>query len=204
MEHELLLRVASRREVAERVIELTLEPVDNHAGLPDWQPGAHIDLMLADGLIRQYSLCGDPSDTTSWRIAVLHEPDGRGGSAFVHQRLRCDDTVRARGPRNRFPLRGGSRLLFIAGGIAIAPILPMMRAADAAGWDWTLHYGGRSRISMAYLDETQTRHPERVRTYSEADDGMIDIATLLEPVRTDTLVYCCGPEGLLAAVESRC
>jgi ferredoxin-NADP reductase len=204
MEHELLLRVASRREVAERVIELTLEPVDNLAALPDWQPGAHIDLMLADGLIRQYSLCGDPSDTTSWRIAVLHEPDGRGGSAFVHQRLRCDDTVRARGPRNHFPLRGGSRLLLIAGGIGITPILPMMPAADAAGWDWTLHYGGRSRSSMAYLDETQARHPERVRTYSEADDGMIDIATLLGPVRTDTLVYCCGPEGLLAAVESRC
>jgi ferredoxin-NADP reductase len=204
MEHELLLRVASRREVAERVIELTLEPVDNHAAPPDWQPGAHIDLMLADGLVRQYSLCGDPSDTTSWRIAVLHEPDGRGGSAFVHRRLRCNDTVRARGPRNQFPLRGGSRLLFIAGGIGITPILPMMRAADSAGWEWTLHYGGRCRSSMAYLDETQARHPERVRTYSEADDGMIDIATLLEPVRTDTLVYCCGPEGLLAAVESRC
>jgi ferredoxin-NADP reductase len=204
VEHEVLLRVASRREVAERVIELTLQPLDNQTPLPAWQPGAHIDLMLAGGLVRQYSLCGDPSDTTSWRIAVLHEPDGRGGSAFVHQRLRCDETVRARGPRNHFPLRGGSRLLFIAGGIGITPILPMVRAADAAGWDWTLHYGGRSRNSMAYLNETEARHPERVCTYSEADDGMIDIATLLGPARTDTLVYCCGPEGLLAAVESRC
>ena len=86
MEHEMLLRVANRREVADRVVELTLQDLDARP-LPVWEPGAHIDLMLADGLIRQYSLCGDPSDATAWRIAVLHEPDGRGGSDFVHARL---------------------------------------------------------------------------------------------------------------------
>ena len=196
-----MLRVAKRREIADAVVELTLEPLDDRH-LPTWQPGAHIDLVLADGLIRQYSLCGDPSDT-NWRIAVLHEPAGRGGSSFVHSQLRTDQTVRVRGPRNHFPLRGGSQLLFIAGGIGITPILPMIRTAEAAGWDWSLHYGGRHRGSMAYVDEL-ARHGDRVRTYSEAEDGMIDLATLLDVPRVDTLVYCCGPEGLLAAVENRC
>lgn len=203
METEALLRVAHRREVAEGVAELTLEPLDGRP-LPDWQPGAHIDLVLEEGLIRQYSLCGDPSETTNWRIAVLNQVDGRGGSAFVHSQLHDDKTVRVRGPRNHFPLRGGSRLLFIAGGIGITPILPMIQAADAAGWDWTLQYGGRCRNSMAYLDHLEARHPDRVRIYSEVEDGMIDLASLLDSPRTDTLVYCCGPEALLAAVESRC
>lgn len=203
METEALLRVAHRREVAEGVAELTLEPLDGRP-LPEWQPGAHIDLVLEEGLIRQYSLCGDPSETTNWRIAVLNQVDGRGGSAFVHSQLHDDQTVRVRGPRNHFPLRGGSRLLFIAGGIGITPMLPMIQAANAAGWDWTLHYGGRCRNSMAYLGDLEARHPERVRTYSEAEDGLIDLASLLDSPRTDTLVYCCGPEALLAAAESRC
>lgn len=203
METEALLRVVRRRDVAEGVAELTLEPLDGRP-LPDWQPGAHIDLVLEEGLIRQYSLCGDPSETRNWRIAVLNQVDGRGGSAFVHSQLHDDETVRVRGPRNHFPLRGGSRLLFIAGGIGITPILPMIQAADAAGWDWTLHYGGRCRGSMAYLDDLEARHPERVRTYSEAEEGLIDLASLLDSPQTDTLVYCCGPEALLAAVESRC
>ena len=135
---------------------------------------------------------------------MLHEPDGRGGSDFVHARLHRDETVRVRGPRNHFPLHGEARLVFIAGGIGITPILPMVRAAAAAGLDWTLHYGGRSRTSMAYLDEIEARYPDRVRIYSEANDGMIDLATLLDSPRMDTSVYCCGPEGLLAAVEDRC
>lgn len=203
MEMEALLRVAGRREVAEGVAELTLEPLDGHP-LPDWQPGAHIDLMLDEGLTRQYSLCGDPSDTTSWRIAVLQAPDGRGGSAYVHRELHDERTVRVRGPRNHFPLRGGSRLLFIAGGIGITPILPMIHVADAAGWDWSLHYGGRCRGSMAYLAELEARHPDRVHSYSEVENGLIDLDTILGSPRTDTLVYCCGPEALLSAVESRC
>jgi ferredoxin-NADP reductase len=203
MEAEALLRVARRRDVADGVAELTLEPLDGRP-LPDWQPGAHIDLMLEEGLIRQYSLCGDPSETSQWRIAVLHQLDGRGGSAFVHRQLHEGQSVRVRGPRNNFPLRGGSRLLFIAGGIGITPIVPMIHAADAAGWDWTLHYGGRSRGSMAYLDDLEASHPDKVRIYTEPDDGMIDLASLLDTPRTDTLVYCCGPEALLAAVEGRC
>ena len=204
METEALLRVVRRREVAEGVAELTLEPLDGRP-LPDWQPGAHIDLVLEEGLIRQYSLCGDPSETRNWRIAVLNQVDGRGGSAFVHSQLHDDKTVRVRGPRNHFPLRGGSRLLFIAGGIGITPILPMIQAADAAGCR-------TGRFSTAVAVETpwptsttsKTVHPDRVRIYSEVEDGMIDLASLLDSPRTDTLVYCCGPEALLAAVESGC
>jgi ferredoxin-NADP reductase len=134
VEHELTLRVANRRDVADRVAELILAPVDARP-LPSWAPGAHVDLVLGEGMVRQHSLCGDPSDAANWRIAVLHEPNGRGGSTLVHERLQQGETVPVRGPRNHFALRDGPRLLFIAGGIGITPILPMIAAADAAGCD---------------------------------------------------------------------
>ena len=200
---ELRLRVAHRREVADRVVELTLV-AESGGQLPQWEPGAHIDLVLADGLIRQYSLCGDPEDTGRWRVAVLREENGRGGSDFLHTRLVADAAVLARGPRNHFLFQQAARLLFIAGGIGITPILPMIREAELAGRDWELHYGGRRRTTMPYLDETADRHPRRVSTYSEDEQGMIDLAALLATPRVDTLVYCCGPGGLLDAVERLC
>ncbi len=127
--------------------------------------GAHVDLELRPDLVRQYSLCGDPTDRTRWRLGVLREPDGRGGSAFVHDELAEGTKVRARGPRNHFALAGAPRRLFIAGGIGITPILPMLAAADAAGSDWRLVHGGRTRASMAFLaraDRPVRAHPHRV------------------------------------------
>ena len=121
--------------------------------LPAWEPGAHVDLVLDGVPARQYSLCGDPADHHAYRLGVLRDPDGRGGSLFVHDRLQEGDTVRIRGPRNNFPLVASPRYLFIAGGIGITPTLAMIRAAEAAGAGWELVYGGRSRASMAFLDE---------------------------------------------------
>ena len=102
---------------------------------------------------RQYSLCGDPADHHLWRLGILRDADGGGGSRYVHDRLRAGDAVRVRGPRNNFPLAPSPRYLFIAGGIGITPILPMIAAAEAAGADWRLVYGGRTAASMAFLDE---------------------------------------------------
>ena len=171
--------------------------------LPPWDPGAHVGLTLPNGIVRQYSLCGDPADRLSWRIAVLREPDGTGGSRFVHDQLAAGDLVLADGPRNNFPLTASRRYLFIAGGIGITPILPMVAAAEAAGAEWRLLYGGRSRASMAFLGEL-ARYGDKVVVRPQDETGLLDLAAWLAGPRADTPVYCCGPEPLLAAVRERC
>ena len=204
-EHEADLVVRERREVAEGVVALTLAAPDS-SPLPDWTPGAHVDLVLTDDLTRQYSLCGSPSDATSWRVAVLREAAGQGGSVYVHDHLAPGSTVRVRGPRNHFALAAAPRYIFIAGGIGITPMLPMLAAAQAAGADWHLYYGGRSRASMAFTDELDalTGAADRVTLVPQDESGLLDLATILGTPAPDTLVYCCGPEALLAAVEDRC
>lgn len=171
--------------------------------LPAWEPGAHVDVVLGPGLERQYSLCGDPADRAVWRIAVLREPDGRGGSAHVHEQLGQGDKVRVRGPRNHFALRPAARYRFVAGGIGITPILPMLAAAEAAGADWTLLYGGRTRQSMAFTQEL-SRYGDRVTIAPQDETGLLDLPSVLDSVPEGTLVYCCGPGPLLDAVEARC
>jgi ferredoxin-NADP reductase len=200
--YEAELVVDRRDPAADGVLALTLRhPLGEQ--LPPWEPGAHIDVVLGPGLERQYSLCGDPSDRTSWRIAVLREPAGRGGSAHVHGQLRQGDKVRVRGPRNHFALRPAPRYRFIAGGIGITPILPMLAAAEAAGAEWTLLYGGRSRESMAFTEEL-SRYGDRVTVAPQDESGLLDLASVLDGVPEGTLVYCCGPGPLLDAVEARC
>lgn len=200
-EYEGDLVVESVDHVAEDVVALTLVDLDGHQ-LPPWTPGAHVDLLLAPDLVRQYSLCGSPSDSRAIRIGVLKAPGGRGGSALVHD-LRPGGIVRVRGPRNHFPLVSSRRYLFVAGGIGITPMLPMMADATAAGADWRLFYGGRSLASMAFLDEV-AQYGERVTLVPQDQAGMLDLDLLLGDPSSDTLVYCCGPEGLLGAVEQRC
>ena len=195
--------VADRRREAEGVISLTLRRADG-ADLPAWQPGAHLDLLLADGMERQFSLCGDPADRTTWQIAVLREPGGRGGSAYVHDWSPVGSTLRVRGPRNNFPLRPAARYLFIAGGIGITPILPMLRAAEAAGARWSLLYGGRRRASMAFADELAARFTERVLLRPQDETGLLDLPGYLGAPQSDAAVYCCGPGPLLDAVSEYC
>jgi ferredoxin-NADP reductase len=176
-----LCEISSRRTVADDVVELEL------SGPPvTWTPGSHIDLRLAPGLVRQYSLVGP-----DLRVAVLREPAGRGGSAFVHDRLRVGDRVEVDGPRNHFPLVSAPRYHFVAGGIGITPILPMIAAAEAAGADWRLLYGGRSRSSMAYLDRLDD---PRVTVQA---GGLLDLRAAVDP---SAEVYGCGPAPMLDAL----
>jgi len=195
--------VVDRREfAADGVLALTLRhPLGEQ--LPLWEPGAHIDVVLGPGLERQYSLCGDPADRTAWRIAVLREPDGRGGSAYVHGQLGQGDKVRVRGPRNHFRLEAAPRYRFVAGGIGITPLLPMLAAAQAAGADWSLLYGGRTRNSIAFTEEL-SRYGDRVTVAPQDEVGLLDLSSVLDDVPEGTLVYCCGPGPLLDAVEARC
>jgi ferredoxin-NADP reductase len=190
--------------VAEDVVRLDLAAADG-THLPPWTPGAHIDLLLPgdpDELVRQNSLCGTLADRDRYQVAVLRAPDGRGGSDAVH-RLRAGDRLRIRGPRNHFPLAPSRRYLFLAGGIGITPMLPMIEEAEAAGAEWSLHYGGRSLQSMAFVEEL-AKHGDRVHLVPQDEHGLLDLDALLDPPAEGTLVYCCGPEPLLQAVEERC
>ena len=201
-EHESKLLVASRTAAAEGVLELRLVD-DSGDGLPPWTPGAHVDLVLGDDLVRQYSLCGDPMDESSFTVAVLREQESRGGSAYVHSRLAEGDRLTVRGPRNHFPLVAAPRYRFVAGGIGITPLLPMIAEAEASGADWTLSYGGRTRASMAYLDRLAS-YGDRVRVFPTDECGPLDLPVILSDPGPGTLVYVCGPEGLLGAVEAFC
>lgn len=201
-EVELDLTVTSRDVVAQGVIALTLARPDG-SDLPEWTAGAHIDLVLTESLVRQYSLCGQTGDRARWRVGILRDPDSRGGSQFVHEELHEGSTVRVRGPRNHFPLVSSPRYQFVAGGIGVTPILTMIEVAEAHGAEWQLVYGGRERASMGFLDEL-ARYGERVTVCPQDEQGLLDLAALLGAPRTDTLVYCCGPEGLLGAVEDAC
>lgn len=200
-ETEVDLRVAARREVAEGIVELTLADPTG-AQLPAWTAGAHVDLILDPSLTRQYSLCGSAGDESTWKVGVLRDPNSRGGSAYVHEKLAEGATVRVRGPRNHFPMVASPRYQFIAGGIGITPILAMIEAAEARGAEWSLLYGGRSRASMAFLDRLES--DPRVTVWPQDEKGLLDLASVLGTPRPDTLVYCCGPGALLDAVEDGC
>jgi ferredoxin-NADP reductase len=194
--------VRSRRDAADGVVTLELA-LPGGADLPAWTPGAHIDVELPTGLTRQYSLCGDPADRGTWRIGVLREAEGRGGSLWIADELAEGQTLRVRGPRNNFPLLPARRYVFVAGGIGITPLVPMIAAAEAAGAEWELHYGGRTRASMAFVEQLSA-HGERVHLHPQDEVGLLPLDTVLGTPVADTLVYCCGPSPLLDAVEQSC
>lgn len=191
--------VRERREAADGVVVLDLERTTGT--LPHWSPGAHIDVVLPGGIERQYSLCGSPSARGTWRIGVLRE---REGSVWLHENAHVGETLRVRGPANHFlfaPTAGRS-YVFVAGGIGITPILPMVEAAEAAGVAWTLLYVGRSRSTMAFVDELQTRYGERVEVFAGDEGRRLDLDDRLGTPVARTVVYACGPARLLDALDA--
>jgi ferredoxin-NADP reductase len=197
------LTIAELGIAAEGVVSLELRAPDG-SDLPVWQPGAHIDVLLPNGIVRQYSLCGDPAERDCWRLGVLREPSSRGGSRCIHEELRPGASITVSGPRNNFGLVEADRYLFVAGGIGITPILPMIRAVAARGKPWTLLYGGRSRRSMAFLDEIADLGGDDVHIVPQDEFGLLDLQRFLGRHRPDTVVYCCGPAPLIDAVEAKC
>ncbi|GAB3671610.1 hypothetical protein GCM10027597_04870 [Saccharopolyspora tripterygii] len=190
--------VAGIRPVADKIIALELSSVHG-VRLPAWEPGAHVDLVLPSGQIGQYSLCGDPANLNTYRIGVLHVPAG-GVSDEVHA-LRAGQRVAISRPRNRFPLVLADHYLFIAGGIGITPLLPMVRAVAEAGREWSLIYGARSGAAMAFTEELLALDRDRVHLVREDTDGLPDLADALAETPPGAAVYACGPEPLLTSVK---
>ncbi|UOZ05875.1 PDR/VanB family oxidoreductase [Amycolatopsis sp. WQ 127309] len=182
--------------LADDVVSLVLQ--GDEGPLTPWEPGAHVDLALPNWLTRQYSLCGDPGDLTSYRIAVRHDPLSRGGSEYVHRYLRPGRTLEVSVPRNHFPLEPAPEYLFLAGGIGITPMVPMLRAAVASGAAATLVYAGRSLATMPFASELLAEYGDRVRLFPTAERGRPDFAELDSRAE----VYCCGPASMLAAAEA--
>lgn len=194
------VRVVAKDLVSDGVVTLTLEAPDGHR-LPDWAPGSHVDLILPNGLTRQYSLCGDRWDAYKFRVGVLREPAGRGGSAYVHDILKVGDLVGIGGPRNNFHLVPAQKYLFVAGGIGITPVIPMIQQAEMLGIDWELLYGGRTRSSMAFVKELAA-YGDRVLVRPQDEYGLLDLAGFVGQPGDGLRVYSCGPAPLLRALET--
>lgn len=195
------MQIIQMRREAQGVMSLELTPVGNEAPV-EWEPGAHIDLILPSGLARQYSLCGSCTAKDVYRIAVLREAVSRGGSIEVHDVLRVGDIVEVGGPRNHFRLVPARHYIFIAGGIGITPILPMIECAEAQGTPWELHYFGRSRETMSFVEHLRT-FGDKISILPSGEKGATTVASLIE-ARPEADVYCCGPERLIEAVMNAC
>lgn len=202
------LVVSDRTVVAldQDVIALRLTAADGQS-LPRWHPGSHIDVHLPSGRLRQYSLCGDPEDSHAYRIAVRRIPGGGGGSVEIHDELPIGSTITTSGPRNAFPLTvpgygsPSQRVRFIAGGIGITPILPMLAAAQRLGVDWSMIYVGRSADSLPFLDEV-AEFGERITIRTDDESGLPTAPDLLGDCPDGTTVYACGPAPLLTGVRA--
>ncbi len=200
------LLVSGIRREADAVVSLLLRDPDG-GPLPPWVPGAHVDVLFANGILRQYSLCSDPADPTAWRVAVLREQASRGGSSYVHEALHAGDTVEVRGPKDNFRGTAGTgEKVFIAGGIGITPLLPMIRAAQGAGESWQLLYLGARLGSMAFLEEIVALDTsgDRTRIHAKDQHGSLDLTAYLGggAVAADATVYACGPSRLLAGLRA--
>jgi ferredoxin-NADP reductase len=195
------LRVRHVKWEAEGVHSLTfVDPAGKE--LPPWTPGAHLEIELPSGLVRQYSLCGDPNDSCRYKVAVLRDPVGRGGSAEIHDTVLTGRVLKVRGPRNRFELAYAANYILIAGGIGITPILAM--AQELGGRKpWHLYYGGRSLDSMAFRDELALLGAEHTTFVPQDTAGILDLEEVFSRVDGSTAIYCCGPEGLLGAVLAK-
>ena len=174
--------------------------------LPRWTPGAHIDIECGDtGISRQYSLCSDPADTGHLEIAILKDPESRGGSAWIHDNIKQGDRIQIRGPRNHFRMDPDvKKMILVAGGIGITPISAMAREAKLRGIDYEIHYSGRSRSSMALLEELSALHGDRLKVYARDEGNRNDFTTLLAKPDPDTQIYACGPTRMLDGLQQCC
>jgi vanillate O-demethylase ferredoxin subunit len=195
------LRVARMRFTTPDVLHLQLvhplRPV-----LPEWSAGAHVDLRMPDGRVRQYSLCGDPDDRSRYEIAIKREATGRGGSIWAHENLREGSEVHVSAPRNNLPLSDkGKRYILVAGGIGITPFLSMARTLKRRNKDFTLHYCARSAEQAPLLTELRDICGTNLQCWFSADGRRFDPAAI-GAHDENTHFYICGPQRLLDAVQS--
>lgn len=200
-------RMIMKLDVAERVADATDVILvslrhPRRPELPAWKAGAHIDVHLPDGRIRQYSLCGDPADRTRYRIAVKRETAGRGGSAWIHETLAVGDAVHCSAPRNNFALAPkAGRHLFIAGGIGVTPLAALAYEALQRGDAFELHLRARSRRYAPLLAELERAFAGHLHLHLDDEEpASLDDILARFGITPDAHLYFCGPAGLNAAI----
>lgn len=199
---QLQLQVRSIRLQAEGIHAFEL--ADPQAGeLPAFEAGAHVDVHLAGGLVRSYSLAGDPQDRSRWTLGVLREAKGRGGSRALHDGVRVGELLTVGAPRNAFALAAGAEhTILLAGGIGITPLKAMAHVLAAQGRSFELHYCARTAGHAAFLDELRALVPAgHLHLHFDGGDPArgLDIRGLLANPALGTHVYYCGPEGFMKA-----
>lgn len=199
------VRVHAIRLEAETIHSFELRSLAS-ASLPPFTAGAHVEVHMDQNLARSYSLANDPAQNDRYVIAVNKESPGRGGSRFMHTNIHVGQVLRIAEPRNNFELfEDASHTVFIAGGIGVTPILSMMARLDRLGRPWTLHYCGRERRLMAYLDFLQEKKARgadvRIHIDAEAGGRVLDIPSVVSGAPVGAHLYCCGPKPMLAAFE---
>jgi vanillate O-demethylase ferredoxin subunit len=202
--HHLTLQVRETRSFGAGIRHIVLQDPDGWE-LPPFEAGAHLDLRLPQGGVRQFSLSGDPAVRDRYELAVQASREGRGGSAWVHDRVGVGDTLYASLPRNHFRLDPGYRkFILIAGGIGITPLRSMTFELERGRLPYELWYCARDEAAAAYVADLRARVPgERLHLVFDdrAPERQLDVAALLAGARPDTAVYCCGPAGLMHAVR---
>ena len=199
----LLVRVARKHTEALDICSLDLVAEPGHS-LPAFSAGAHIDVALPNGLVRQYSLCNPPGETGRYQIAVLRDAASRGGSLAVHEAVAEGSTLHISAPKNHFPLAtDAAHHLLLAGGIGITPLLAMAERLTSAGECFELHHCTRSRDRTPFLERVAASAFAR-HTHHHFDDGdavqKLDIAATLQRAPEGAHLYVCGPQGFMDAV----
>jgi len=200
----LQVRVARKQEAARDIQLFEFVALDGSA-LPPFSAGAHIDVEVAPGLTRQYSLCNHPQERHRYQIAVLRDPASRGGSVAMHDRIEPGGVVRISEPRNHFPLAHGPRQsLLFAGGIGVTPILCMAERLAAIDADFEMHYCARSVDRMAFRQRiADSSYAAQVHFHLDdgSDDQKLQLPKVLASARPDAHLYVCGPTGFLDFVR---
>lgn len=203
MSNTFQVQVADVRAEALDVMSLELRAVGG-GQLPPFEPGAHLDLHLPNGLIRQYSLTNDWRERDRYVIGVARVADSRGGSSFVHSSIRSGAQLTIRGPINNFALDpAAERFLFIAGGIGITPIMAMVRWCVANAKPWRLIYAARNRQRAAFYEELCGLARDSAQFHFDEECGQVlDVAQAIASWNQAEWVYCCGPAPLMDSVKA--
>lgn len=196
------VRVARKSGEAEGICGYELVRADG-GPLPPFEAGAHIDVHLPGGLVRQYSLCNAPGETHRYQIGVLRDAASRGGSRAMHDAVDTGSVLRIGAPRNHFPLSAAGRTLLLAGGIGVTPLLSMAEALARDGAAFELHYSARTAQHAAFRERIGASvFAASIHYYFDAGEGArkLDLAALLARPAPDTHLYVCGPQGYIEHV----
>jgi ferredoxin-NADP reductase len=171
--------------------------------LPAYEPGAHVDMHLPNGLLRNYSLVVAKPEAGVYTFGIKRDPASRGGSRYIHDELRVGKTLTIGAPRNNFPLHeDAAHTVLLAGGIGITPIWCMVQRLTALGRSWSLHYSCRSRTDMAFLEALEAMTGPNFHFDDENAGKFLDVAGIVAAAAKDAHLYCCGPTPMLKAFEA--